>query len=62
MFLPDASNPHSPPQDVTVNRHAIRGRRRDPLCNSPIPIPFLWATECREKIHNLNHLLQNGIF
>jgi hypothetical protein len=23
---------------------------------------FLWATDRRAKIHNLNHLLQNGIF
>jgi len=62
MFLPEASNPPQPPQDVAANRHVVRGRRRDPPRNGPIPIPFIWATDRRAKIHNLSRLLQNGIF
>jgi len=62
MFLPGASNPPPPRQEVAANSHAVRVRRRGLPGNDPIPIPFTWATDRRAKIHNLSHLLQNGIF
>jgi len=61
MFIPETSN-SSPPQDIAANNPSVRARRRGLPHSGQIPIPFIWATDCRAKTHNLNHLLQNGIF
>ncbi|RHN73898.1 hypothetical protein MtrunA17_Chr2g0303581 [Medicago truncatula] len=59
--IPGTSNP-SQPQDMTANHTHVPPRRRSAPRSGPIPIPFIWATNHRAKIHNLNHLLQNKIF
>jgi transcription elongation factor Elf1 len=49
-------------QDIDANHPPVRARRRAAPRSGPIPIPFIWATDRRAKIHSLNHLLQNKIF
>jgi len=62
LNIPQPSHPPPPPQDAVDNHAPVRTRRRGPPRNGPIPIPFIWATDRRAKIHSLNHLLQNRIF
>ena len=59
--IPETSNP-SRPQDMAANHTPVGPRRQSAPRSGPIPIPFIWATDRRAKIHNLNYLLQNKIF
>jgi len=49
-------------QDIDANHPPVCARRRAAPRSGPIHIPFIWATDRRAKLHNLDHLLQNKIF